>query len=432
MELSAKNPGQIIISALEGFAERTKATRNEPLNFPWPFRQFASQLSDDTDYVELRSNLRVAESVEELLQRMLTSASAVVADLKPKFNDMANRRKFRTLPDEILAIVIEMAYSSLYDGLERLWMLRDLSSVSRRFRRIVIGLPILWSDISSVFLDHKHIKLFASRVSIPAISFSLDGGMEQKPKESEQIYILGAYRLAISGTISSRIRSLRIRISDTDVSYLQKIIQICSNVSLPVLSELYLGSRCEIARQCQSLCYDWSMPSINKLHVVDFLPNLPSCVLSRISSCSIEANRDLGEEGDGWRGEEILVFLLSLTAVKDLLVAVCFFDFLDEFKSKGDHRMDSVESLVLVLQSMEVAVDENIIDVVKFPSITTFKLDLGLGGIEHIDQVLRDIKFMLPPTSITDVTLTTGIEYESYYKLGPPMRLENGVNHFEV
>ncbi|KLO06203.1 hypothetical protein SCHPADRAFT_696657 [Schizopora paradoxa] len=69
---------QTIVSALNNLSNETHTNGA----FPWSFGQITGNLVDDVDYDDLKSNLRVAESVEELLRLMLASASDVLTDLK--------------------------------------------------------------------------------------------------------------------------------------------------------------------------------------------------------------------------------------------------------------------------------------------------------------------------------------------------------------
>ncbi|KLO08180.1 hypothetical protein SCHPADRAFT_944670 [Schizopora paradoxa] len=382
--------------------------------FHWPFSpsgHITSILVEDVDYEELKVDLRVAEAVDELLQRMVASASAAVKVLKTRFNDMANRRKFRALPDEILAMVFEMIYKSHSSDRDQLEAVKNLSLVSRRFRHIVIGLPVLWSNIPFMWLHVNKAKLFASRSITPIISLSIYSSFGRGPKESEHARVLSMYQLAVS--ISSRIRKMDIWITDQDLAYLQQIGRTCSNISLPFLFDLTVTCHSEVTRKCRNLCYDWIMPSLRKLRVNNVLPHLSSDVLSKIDECSIEANYST----DILRTEEIVEFLLSLTAVKVLCVTVRLFDFYE--RSNRSAKMDSVERLTLELQNSRVALGQNILHFIEFPSLKSFNLDLGLKDLSDLDDALENVNFKVQPKSVTDVTLGVGIEYEFYDEAMP-------------
>lgn len=352
----------------------------------------------------------MAESVEDLLRKMLASASAAVTELRGKFDIMANQRKFHALPDELLAIIFEMACQhSPSDGSKSVC---KLSLVSRRFRRIVLRLPILWSSIS---LPDQHInkaKLFASRATTPTISLSIEGICtdDQRPQESEHARIIAMYQLAVS--ISSRIKTMSIRLRDSDIPHLQQIHQTCSHISLPSLVDLSLDADCsnDNRRKCKTLCRDWDMPSLRKLNLENFLPELRSDVLSKIETCYVEANTGKSVSQGYWRTIEIIEFLQSMVSVKDLCVDVGLIDNYQE--PEEGITMESVQNLTLVLWNTKVGMQVNILYFVKFPSITSFKVNLGLKEILDLDDALQDITFRVPPKLVTDVALTFCSEYE--------------------
>ncbi|KLO10203.1 hypothetical protein SCHPADRAFT_907086 [Schizopora paradoxa] len=377
--------------------------------FSWSFGKFAGHLADDVDYEELRANFRAAQSVEDLLREMLASASAAVKSLKPRFDDMANRRKFEALPDEILLIVLEMVYWNFSSDSDSFVTVTDLALVSRRFRNIIVGSPTFWSKISSDDLSLDGAKLYASRVTPPIISLSVYSADTEEPEESERDRILGMYRLMSS--ISSRINSLTINMDKFGLPIIDRIMETCSNLSFPFLVELSLSRTGTVSRRVQNFCSNWDMPSLDKLHVNDFIPQFSRDTLSKIRTCDIKANTVAKYRGLSLT-EDIVAFLLSLTAVQDLCIAAQFSYTVAQLL-RG-RRMESVKSLTLVLQNKNSAVDDSILDFIEFPSVTSFSLDLGLTDLERLDDILEHIRFRNPPASLTDVTLTVGVEYEKY------------------
>ncbi|KLO10208.1 hypothetical protein SCHPADRAFT_943031 [Schizopora paradoxa] len=398
---------QAIIATLKLFED--EASGSESSSFQWPFSKtsYTDSYIDDDVYEELRASIRVAEAADELLRWMSASAGVAVANLKGKFNDITNQRRFQALPDEVIALVLEMAYKSHTSYRGQIKTVKRLSLVSRRFRNIVIGSPIFWSNIQSSILPVNRAKLFASRVVTPIMTLTINGVADWKPEESERERILNMYQLAVS--ISSRIRKLQIALSSTDVPYLQQIRQICSDISLPSVFELTLACSSDVSRRCQDFCSGWDMPSLRILNFSGVLPQLPSGVLSRINNCSVKVNY----ANDIWNTSEIMAFLLSLTTVKDLRIAVRLFGVSEEPDQVA--QMDSVESLTLELKNSTVAKDPNILHLIGFPSITSFKLDLGLRDIDDLTAALENIEFQVPP-SATHVALSVGVEYESHFE----------------
>ncbi|KLO10179.1 hypothetical protein SCHPADRAFT_529643 [Schizopora paradoxa] len=359
---------------------------------------------------------------------MLASASAVVTDLKAKFNVMANQRKFPTLPDEILSIIFEMIYRSLPSGHGKI--VTELSLVSRRFRNVIVGLPVLWSKISLPYLPRKSAELLASRAKAHPLSLSLDDEYSWNSKEPEDVRILGMYELAVS--LSSRIRKLSIFISEFSTPSLDAIQQACSDAHFPSLSELTLNCYAESPRRCRTLCREWNMPSLTTLSVVNILPTLPHDVTLNIQTLSIDANKDtnLGHD-DSWRPAEIIAFLFSFSSVKDLHVSTRLFNVrIQNQQSDPRMKMESVERLTLHLPNTKSATESNILHLIKFPSLTSFKLDLGLSDLEDLDEALKHVKFLATPASVTDVTLAVGAEMDSVGR-APLHVIEEWCNRFE-
>ncbi|KLO10181.1 hypothetical protein SCHPADRAFT_529682 [Schizopora paradoxa] len=426
MHSSAESARQTIISNLKLF----QAEAQSKGTFPWSFSsRIASPSVDNEGFEELRTVIRAAESVEDLLRRMLTSASSAVTELKYKLDVMANRRKFKALPDEVLAIVFEMAFKSYssdrgYTGDKgQVTTVKKLSLVSRRFRNIVLSLPILWSNIPSPLLHVNEAKLFASRVTTPIVSLTIEGVESYESEESEKARVLSMYQLATS--ISSRIRKLDISLSKSDLPYLQQLRQTYSNFSLPSLFELNLRCYNQASRECRNFCRDWDMPSLRGLKVAEVLPELSSNVLSRIEFCSISANYI----EETWRTTEIMEFLLSLTVVKDLRVSVRLSGFYPD--SDQGAQLESVEKLSLALQNTNVAMDKNILHFIKFPSITSFNLDVGLTDIRDLEEILGNVTFKVPPLKVADVNLAVGIEFEDYDSRMPTFMIGEWSQAFE-
>ncbi|KLO06204.1 hypothetical protein SCHPADRAFT_696653 [Schizopora paradoxa] len=393
---------QAIITTLRDVSGETQAKGT----FPWSFSGHnANRFTKEVDYDNLRSNLQVAGSVEDLLQRMLVSASAAVKDLKAKFSVMVNQRKFQSLSDDILSIVFEMAYQNLPDDKQKLKFVKNLFFVSRRFRSIVIGLPVLWSNISSLLLNHKDAELFASRITSSILSLSIYGGYSYN-KEAEESRILGWYQFAAS--ISSRIRTFHIHVSKNDKNALKKFDELCPIVSLPALEELTLDSSRNLTRGTMKFCCKWTVPSLRRLNIVECLPELPAESLSKIRICSLEVNKLAAKQEELWSSRNIIQFLLSLTVVKELRVNIR----LPHRHSGPLPKMVSVERLTLVLQDYEVDVKmgKYLLDFILFPSITSFRLELGAKELRRLGGLLNRLQFKTPPTSVSQVTLSAGTD----------------------
>ncbi|KLO10201.1 hypothetical protein SCHPADRAFT_530003 [Schizopora paradoxa] len=422
MSLSIETASRTIVSALNNLSDETLT--NGP--FPWSFGQPARGcLTDDAEYDALRSNLRVAESVEELLRQMLASASAIVANLKTKFNDVANQHKFHTLPDEILSIVFEMTYRSLSSG--HVKMVNELSLVSRRFRNVILGLPVLWSEIAFPYFRIETAELFACRAKSHPLAISLDDAFCWESKGPEFVRVtMGMY--ALTASLSSRIQKLSVCFSDFSAFNLNfdATKNIFANASFPCLSDLTLKCLTESTRAYRSLCQDWNMPSLTTLRVVNVLPIIPPVILSKILTLSVDANRDSNDgDDDAWRPTEIITFLLSCLSVANLRVAACLFN---THPSRPLPKMESVKRLTVDLHNTGPIAESNILSLVEFRSLTSFRLHLGISDLEDLDEALERIEFLAAPTSVTEVTLTVGVEVGSDAGRAPLRAIEEWCN----
>ncbi|KLO10178.1 hypothetical protein SCHPADRAFT_930669 [Schizopora paradoxa] len=341
---------------------------------------------------------------------------------------MANQRKFHTMPDEILSIIFNLIHQSLSSGHAR--TVNKLSLVSRRFRSIVLGLPVLWSRISFPHLRVKHAELFASRAKTHPLAISMDDSYDWKLKEPELVRMMDMYELTVS--LSSRIQKLSIHISENSSLDLDVIQKTYSNASFPCLSELTLEWYTESPRTCRFLFQGWVMPSLTTLCVVSILPILSPAVFSKILTLSVEVNRGVDEDGDdAWHPTEIITFLLSCLSVVDVRISARLFS-TQLLPPNTLPKMESVKRLTLHLPNTETAMESNILHLIKFPSLTSFKLDLGLGDLECLDTVLKHVSFLAMPDSVTDVTLAVGVEMDSCEgRLSLPYTIGKWCNRFK-
>ena len=126
---------------------------------------------------ELRIFLHNSQSLERLLREALAKISANVEIINDKFTDAVNKTKFSTIPDDILAIILEMVCE---DGSHAAG---GLALVCRRFHQLVVSMPVLWSTIFYGAVDTlKKAKYRASRVNAPVI----DAGLGTCPGRAQQ------------------------------------------------------------------------------------------------------------------------------------------------------------------------------------------------------------------------------------------------------
>ncbi|KLO06210.1 hypothetical protein SCHPADRAFT_1002469 [Schizopora paradoxa] len=411
----ANGATQAITSALECFSNENVAVGD----FPWSKDWVARLIDDNSSYDELKMGLQNIEAVEKQLKQMLASASDASRRLRENLIARANRGCFRDLPDEIIAIILEMALGEIRSK----WSLRSAvdsyGMVSRQFRRVVVSMPVFWSKISSPPLGIEKATLFASRAVSPTICLSIKGVLMPEDLAYETSRVLSMYKFAVS--ISARIQKLALEFYNDDAPHLDQILNTCAMVSLPALSELRLDCQSnDVGRRVAPLCCCWDMPSLRNLILRDTLPELPIGALTRIRSCTLEANREDSPDEllmDGyWATSEIVEFLVSLTSVENLRVAVQLLG--DYIRPEQDPVMQSVTSLNLGLQNTVVARSECVVHFIAFPSVASFRLELGLRDFRLLREVLNNLNFRLPPTSVTNVTVAVGMELEDIHDGG--------------
>ncbi|KLO10180.1 hypothetical protein SCHPADRAFT_930671 [Schizopora paradoxa] len=404
MSSAANATKQAIASAFERFNNETELKGD----FPWSEEWVARLVDDNTNFDELKESLRSTEAVEERLRRMLVSVSDASQKLREKFIVRANRSGFRNLPDEILAMILELALGETRSPWDVSALANSYSLVSRRFRRVVLAIPAFWSKISSPPFKPEKAAHFASRVTTPTICLSIKGIRGSEDNEfydDEEMRVIGMFILTMS--ISSRIRKLALHFSVDDLHLVGEIQPIYTHLSLPSLSELKLDYR-DMGHSFASFCREWVMPSLQTLTLKDAIPQFPSAVLSQIKTCSIEANRD--NDGAFWSTSEILEFITSLTSVEDLRVAVRLVGLYNG--SYEPYIMKSVRNFNLGLQNDDVARHPNVLLYIAFPSMVSLRVELGLKDFSLLHSALNHIYFRIPPTSVTSVTVAVGMELE--------------------
>ncbi len=88
--------------------------------------------------------LRSAEKLRGALEAMLVASKSVVAHLNERFDDLVTQVGFELLSDDVLSLIFEFAHD-----VETSQVPESLSQVNRRFRKLAIGMPGLWTHISS-------------------------------------------------------------------------------------------------------------------------------------------------------------------------------------------------------------------------------------------------------------------------------------------
>ena len=143
----------------------------------------SDRAENDVEYDKVKKDFRAAQTVEQILREMLSSATDATERLKDEFNVMTNKRVLHTLPDEILAIILE--HCCIRDaGLEH-HAINSMLLVSRRFHNVLLGIPSVWSRLPPFFV--KRSKRFASYVTTPVITLIIRGVFNSSLQESRRV-----------------------------------------------------------------------------------------------------------------------------------------------------------------------------------------------------------------------------------------------------
>ncbi|KLO10024.1 hypothetical protein SCHPADRAFT_907260 [Schizopora paradoxa] len=350
---------------------------------------------------DLRLTLHTSQTLEGLLQEALSKISASVQLLNDRFTDAINKTKFCEIPDDILALIFEMVCEGSNDrGVVGLML------VCRRFRQLIVSLPAVWS---SIFYDSvsslEKAKFMASRATAPIIDLLVM--VTNKGDDISAMYDL-------TTSISSRIRDLSLHLTELDIDNLQQASTCLSSLSLPSLTSLVLAVPAVLGRNCTTFIHGWDIPSLRAITLDDVLPEFRPSVAMQIEFCALDVNRTLTQEEDEdyWHTDEIVGFVHSLSAVKEMHMAVRFFD---EYTGSSNLSMPSVKHLRLYLQNLEAAMNTSILNIIVFPAITSLDIRLGLPGIEHLEDFLDNLLFHLTDmerSSITDLSLHISREFD--------------------
>ncbi|KLO10207.1 hypothetical protein SCHPADRAFT_530057 [Schizopora paradoxa] len=413
MQTTTNSARQAIAAALDCFSDENKLVGD----FPWSQDWVARLVDDKSDFDELKKNLQNIEAVEEQLQQMLTSVSDASRMLREKFITRANRGGFRNLPDEILAMILEEALGDSKYQWNTNYYANNYCLVSRQFRRVALSVPSFWSRIASPPSGVSKAMLFASRTVTPTISLSINGVSPNiiDTRATELVRVVGMYKFVVS--VSARIQRLSLQFFEEDRSHLAQTFKLRAHLPMPSLTELKITcSNVILGRIIRSICLNWDMPSLQKLTIKDVLPDLPTSVLLQIRTLSLEVNRGTAPamfhaEG-GWLTQEFVKFLLSFPSVEHLRVAVQLYDGYEQTQADEDPVMESVRTLDLGLQNTEAASAANILRIINFPAVDSFRVELGMKSLEVLEGVLDNVYFRAPPTSITNVTVAVVRELE--------------------
>ncbi len=213
-----------------------------------------------------------------------------------------------------------------------------LSRVDRRFRKLVLRMPMLWTYISSRRDSPSKIAVLVARSSPRMLSVLLEGrskswgGQSNEVERREAAFLLESFKTAVISP-SIRLGSLKFNMyidhgEDRDRSFLKTLQTSFRDLTFPVLQTLDItydnfSSEDDALPDSVHFYSHWEMPSLRTLKARNFIPDFENQMPSQLVSCLVELDYNASfYQGGGWSINEATSFLGSLTNVEELEFAL--------------------------------------------------------------------------------------------------------------
>ncbi|TDL19275.1 hypothetical protein BD410DRAFT_805878 [Rickenella mellea] len=286
-----------------------------------------------------RACLKATDVIREHLRRKLRALRRVNMPLV--LEDGAKR-----LPDEVLAIIFEKGF--IMDGSQ---FSLNVSHVSRRFRRISIQMPLLWTRFEQTYSEGQ-IREFISRSGQLYVDVDVDGLSNVTASQTESF-------LQLLGENSHRWSSFYIPESGIESAMTRFGI-----TNLPRLRHL--------AHTCQVNLSTWSMPALTHVEAWSWLLPAGNPLLSQLTHFELNIYEDSVD-------------------IQELAVVL--------------HDMKKLQDLSLDLNYCKLAEDVNLpLDTAAYPkphSIPIEKLTIHIYGAEmEYSAILFDALMHLTPSTL--------------------------------
>lgn len=244
--------------------------------------------------MEARSTLRNLKNVKNVLASLSSSLNETIMGIEEYIHPFERGKGLASIPDEILSKIFEHAEENLIRV--RITTKEKLSLVCRRFRRIVLKTPRLWSHIDSL-REMRYVRTCLKRSRSAGLSIKLSIGQNDERKLDR---LLSHFAEAIPH--SSRWEHLDVYIGLTKttsgIDLRKKILRsiISSDLHLPSLCSLRLdmdpnffsGASDDNTRHFYQ---NWDMPNLRFLEI-SIVPK--PIIAPKLSSFRLSGNfRDL-------------------------------------------------------------------------------------------------------------------------------------------
>lgn len=336
----------------------------------------------------VRNTLDHLEKARSLIPNLIKVFEKCIPILNSLSTTLSVRNAFRALPDDVVAIIFEHAC----DADRNSDTAGSLSRVSRRFRRISLALPALWSELSSKeSLGVNRMRYHRTG----AVGFGVHLWCRRDPEgKRKQHYGVDRVRKLFSFSLSQAfgLRSLHLYLDPTTTcsrKFLERLNTAYEYVSLPVLETLSLQFvKCKPDNPMVDFYKAWDMPSLRRVESSIVVPALSAEMCARLTSCRIVFKHD-----DPWHWsspKELFSFLESLTSVRDLDLVLdrTFFHLSSE--SERELKLSELSSLtILTGHNCDVIGREIFRMLGPCPKLKRLSLDATLSHFESEQDWLR-------------------------------------------
>lgn len=343
--------------------------------------------------------------IETILRDLVHAARSAKQSLRRKaqaLESAALHRGLSKLPDELLACILERAAddSDTYLRLTPVY----LSHVCRRFRQVMLTLPMLWSSLEDRFsLSRTKEYLIRSKVTPLSIAMDMSSiGSSRDPtpflhaifphaSRWGNIHISTASHAVVDGTADVGLQSLNM------LSEAGLVLPALKHLRLEHQSHQYgWANRTTDGRE--HFYAAWKMPALTTLEIVGFLPQ--PCIAPSLASCTVR----LPKWNRQWHPTSLIPFIGSLSSITDLTLEfgpirasqVALFE--QTIPQLGVVRLDNLQALSLATKFDRSLAINSFTDLIRTPNLTKLAVHMDfvsgyhgpmLSADEWLQSVLR-------------------------------------------
>lgn len=354
---------------------------------------------------EAQTTLHDLEDVRIVLAGLLASLEATIVDMKKRIHPLVHGMGLASIPDEILSEIFEYELE-LNDIVSTSKTTGTLSLVCRRFRRVALKTPRLWSRISK-YDKMPYARACLERSKSVGLSISLT---------FTNAYVL-THELSLLAEVirhSSRWEHLRVSflLEEEDITQHENDLQstIASNLHLPSLRSLELDYRRSRGEDdvladdhhIQHFYQSWNMPNLRHFQST-IIPK--SFIAPRLSSIDLW---DFHTGGDPAASEQIRDFLTAYPELEKLR-----FDFThsgaQSYPSSHLVHLPNLTTLGIGAYECDSRDVRPIMDALRIPKLRKLYIETSISMMteDDNDKILDDFLPLEAYPTLEDLTLRT-------------------------